>query len=280
VGRPRIVFDLLMKFWPLSKLANRIGNQPVIGYLVRPLFSANENESIILPVREAVRSEESVVLPRAILEPLVRKADARVVLHRCICRHAEKCTNYPEQIGCLFLGEGATRIHPSMGRPVDTETALAHAREAMDRGLVPLVVHATFDAVALGIPYRRMLAVCFCCDCCCTIRHGLRLGPHAFWDTVVRVPGLTVEVDESCIGCETCVDVCYVKAIKVEYGHARIDDRCKGCGRCVEACPVGAISLRLHKDVDYVEEFMRRVERRTDIGQLDGKPPTKGPNRP
>jgi ferredoxin len=280
VGRPRIVFDLLMKFWPLSRLANRIGNQPVIGYFVRPLFNSNENESIILPVHEAVRSEESVVLPRELLEPLITKADARILLHRCICRHAEKCSTYPEEIGCLFLGEGATRIHPSMGRAVDPAEALAHARTAIDKGLVPLVVHVSSDAMALGIPYRRMLAVCFCCDCCCTIRHGLRLGPHAFWDTVVRVPGLTMEVDESCIGCGTCLDVCYVKAIKVEYGHARIDDRCKGCGRCVDACPVDAISLRLHKDVDFVEEFLQRVERRTDIGKLDGKPRSAAPVGP
>jgi ferredoxin len=272
VGRPKLVFDLLMKFWPLSKLANRIGNQPVVGYLVRPLFSTNENESIILPVHEAVRSEESVVLPRELLEPLITKADARVVLHRCICRHAEQCKAYPEDIGCLFLGQGATRIHPSMGRTVGTEEALAHARTAMAKGLVPLVVHATFDAIALGIPYRRMLAVCFCCDCCCTIRHGLRLGPHAFWDTVTRVPGLTVEVEESCVGCGRCVDVCYVKAIKVEYGHARINDRCKGCGRCADICPAKAISLTLHRDVDVVEEFLQRVERRTDIGKLNGKP--------
>jgi ferredoxin len=272
VGRPKYVFDLLMKFWPLSKLANRIGNQPVIGYLVRPLFSHNENESIILPVHEAVRSGENILLPKEILEPLITKADARVVLHRCICRHAEGCVNFPEDIGCMFLGQGAKRIHPSMGRRVSVEEALAHARKAMDVGLVPLVVHVTFDAFALGIPYRRMLAICFCCDCCCSIRHGLRLGPRAFWDTVVRVPGLTVEVAESCVGCGKCVEVCYVKAIKVEYGHARIDDQCKGCGRCVAACPVGAISLRLHKDVDVVQELIHRVEQRTDIGHLDGKP--------
>jgi ferredoxin len=63
-----------------------------------------------------------------------------------------------------------------------------------------------------------------------------------------------------------------VKAIKVEYGHARIDEGCKGCGRCADVCPVDAIALRLHKDVDVIEEFLQRVERRTDIGRLDGKP--------
>jgi ferredoxin len=277
VGRPKFVFDLLMKFWPLSKLANRLGNQPVVGYLVRPLFNPNENESIILPVHEAVRSGENILLPKEILEPLITKADARVVLHRCICRHAEGCVNFPEDIGCMFLGQGANRIHPSMGRKVSVEQALDHARKAMDAGLVPLVVHVTFDAFALGIPYRRMLAICFCCDCCCSIRHGLRLGPRAFWDTVVRAPGLAVEVSESCVGCGTCAEVCYVKAIKVEYGQARISDQCKGCGRCVAVCPVGAISLRLHKDVDVVKELLQRVERRTDIGRLDGKPPDRSP---
>lgn len=51
---------------------------------------------------------------------------------------------------------------------------------------------SSFDAWLLDIPYRRAIAVCFCCDCCCSVRQGLRLGPAAFWETVVRLPGLSV----------------------------------------------------------------------------------------
>jgi ferredoxin len=271
MGRPKFVFDVLMKFWPLSKTANRLGNRPVVGFLVRPLFSSVDNESIILPVQMAVREEENVALPRMLLEPLISKADARVVLHKCICRNAEDCQTFPKDIGCLFLGKGATKINRSMGRPVSTEEALDHADRALRKGLVPMVVHASFDAFVLGIPYRQMLAVCFCCDCCCSIRHGLRLGPRAFWDTVVRLPGLTVDVNENCAGCGLCTEVCPVHAIKVEYGSARVGDHCKGCGRCEEVCPNGAISLRLQGKMNILETFLHRIEARTDIGKLDGR---------
>jgi ferredoxin len=259
LGRPKFVFNILMRFWPLAKTANHLGRRPVIGPLVEPLFNPNENEMMIVPVREVVRSEASSILPPVMLETLVRKATARVVLHRCICRTAEHCTAYPHKIGCLFLGDGAKQIHPDMGRPVSTEEALEHAERAVSLGLVPLVAHANFDAMVLGIPYRRMLAICFCCDCCCSIRTGLRLGPHAFWDTVVRLPGLSVEVGDNCIGCGECESSCYVNAIRVEYGRARVSDECKGCGRCAEACPNGAISLRMDGRPETMEAFLRRL---------------------
>lgn len=264
-----------MKFWPLNKTANRLAAQPFIGRLVDPVFNRSDYESVILPVHEALRADESIVLPYALLAPLVEKADARVQLHNCICRSAEKCANYPVEIGCLFLGEGARQIDHGLGREVDAAESWVHIRRAMEAGLVPLVVHASFDAFVLGIPYRKMLAVCFCCDCCCTIRHGLRLGPRAFWDTVVRLPGLTIEVSEECVGCGRCVDVCPVRAIHLDYGSARVDEQCKGCGRCVAECPSGAMKIHLDRKVDILKGFLDRIEERTDIGQLNGHPRKK-----
>jgi hypothetical protein len=34
-----------------------------------------------------------------------------------------------------------------------------------------------------------MLTVCFCCECCCAVRNGLRVGPQEFLDILVRLPG-------------------------------------------------------------------------------------------
>jgi UDP-glucose 4-epimerase len=142
----------------------------------------------------------------------------------------------------------------------------------MALGLVPLVVHTSFDAMALGIPYRRMLGICFCCDCCCTIQQGLRLGPPSFWDIVVRLPGLAVEVNGACSGCGACMETCYVNAISLRGGRAQIDEvSCKGCGRCVTACPTGAISLRMDEDVHAMERLVHRIARRTDIGPSDDR---------
>ncbi len=290
----RRTYDWVMRLWSLGKALNRLGNQPLLGPLLRPCFDAEGHEAIILPVQEVVRGTESVVLPFPLLTALVERASARFVLNECLCRRGEGCQTYPRELGCLFLGDGAAKIDPVRGRLVDVAGALAHTRRAMDEGLVPLIVHASFDAWLLDIPYRRMLAVCFCCDCCCTVRHGLRLGPPAFWNTVVRLPGLALTVGPECTRCGLCLDVCYVGALSLDgsgskdpsagRGAVQISEQCKGCGRCVAACPEGAI--RLHLDEarvpsggpeypsggDILSRLLARIEQRTDIGPARGQP--------
>jgi ferredoxin len=270
MSRSRHTFNLMIKAWPLGKAVNRIGNWPVLGPLLRPCFSSAGNEAIILPVQEAVRGTENVVLSFPLLTPLVARASTRFILDECMCRRGEKCQTYPPEIGCLFLGDGAAEINPTMGRAASVDEALDHVQQAMQVGLVPLIVHAAFDAWLLGIPYRRMLAVCFCCDCCCTVRQGLRLGPAAFWETVVRLPGLTVAVGDACTGCGVCVEACHVGTISLDDGTARIGEQCKGCGRCAALCPERAITLRLDEDVDVLDRLMERIERRTDIERAPG----------
>ena len=266
MSRSKAVYDLLIKLWPWGQVLNRLGNTPLLAPLLRPCFSAEENEAIIIPVQEAVRGAESVVLPPALLEPLIDRAGVRFVLNECLCRRGEGCSTYPREIGCLFLGAGAAQIAPELGRPVTVDEALAHARRALAKGLVPLVVHSAFDAWLLGIPYRRTLAVCFCCDCCCSVRQGLRLGPQAFWDTVIRLPGLEVRVGDGCTGCGLCLEVCHVGAIRLVNGLAHVGPACKGCGRCAAACPVEAITLHLAEEVDVLAQLTARIEQRTDIG--------------
>jgi ferredoxin len=265
LGRSKPVFDLLIKLWPLGKVLNWAAGRPLLSRLLRPFFRAEGNEAIIIPVQETIHGTESVVLPLTLLSPIISQASHRFVLDECMCRTAEKCRTYPPQIGCLFLGSGVTRISPTMGRPVTVDEALAHARRAIEIGLVPLVVHAAFDAWILGIPYRQTLAVCFCCDCCCTVRHGLRTGPPAFWETVVRLPGLSVSAGPDCAGCGLCVDLCPVGAISLVEGTARIGADCKGCGRCAALCPNGAIALHLAADEDILAQLLARIEQRTDI---------------
>jgi UDP-glucose 4-epimerase len=266
VGHSPLTYTVIAKIWPLGKVLNQLGNWPLVGPALRPLlFGSASNEAIIIPVQEAVRGTESVVLPYPLLAALAERASTRFIKNACLCRQGERCRTYPRDLGCLFLGDGAAEINPALGRLATADEALAHAGRAMAAGLVPMVVHASFDAWMLGIPYRRMLAVCFCCDCCCTVRQGLRLGPQTFRDTVLRLPGLTVEAGPDCTGCGTCVDVCSVQAISLVDGRARMGEQCKGCGRCAAACPAGAITLHLADDVDVLAGLLTRIEQRTDI---------------
>lgn len=265
MSRARCTFGVVMGLWPLGKVLNRLGNWPLLGSLLRSCFDGEGDEAIIIPVQEAVRGTENVVLPFPLLTPLVEAASARVLLNECLCRRGENCHTYPQELGCLFLGDGVAGIEPLRGRPVNVEAALAHVQRAMDAGLVPSVVHSAFDAWLLGIPYRRMLAICFCCDCCCSVRHSLRLGPPAARDTVVRLPGLSVTAGSGCTGCGLCIEACPAGAISLSHGRAQIDGTCKGCGRCAALCPAGAIILHAGPHQDLLAGLLARIDARTNI---------------
>ncbi len=265
LSRSTFIHETIMKMWSLSKTAFWLGKKPFIGALLRPLFSTRLNQAMIVPINEVVQPVGSQVLPYKLLRPLIESASARFLLDRCMCRENENCQNFPHEIGCLYLGEGAALINPALGRPVNAETALAHIERAMQLNLVPLIAHTVFDAYLLGIPYRRMLTVCFCCECCCVVRHGLRMGPPAFWDIVTRLPGLSVEVNDACNGCAACQEVCPVGAIQMVAGRAAVKDLCKGCGRCVETCPVGAVSFCMAPGVDTLIHLQKHISQFTSI---------------
>ena len=60
--------------------------------------------------------------------------------------------------------------------------------------------------------------------------------------------------DETCTGCETCLERCQIEAIEIIDGISTIDlDRCIGCGLCVTTCPTDAIKLiKKPEDRQYV----------------------------
>jgi UDP-glucose 4-epimerase len=149
---------------------------------------------------------------------------------------------------------------------VDVDEAQAHIQRAMQMGLVPLIAHTVFDAYLLGIPYRRMLTICFCCDCCCTVRKGMRLAPSSLWDIVHPLPGLIVQVNEGCVGCGSCQVVCPIGAISIHEGRACIAEWCKGCGRCALECAVGAIELKLADDAEALSRLLQHIQGQTEIG--------------
>lgn len=52
------------------------------------------------------------------------------------------------------------------------------------------------------------------------------------------------KVDDSCIGCGLCVDLCIMKSINLDSLKAQINPRyCCGCLMCVERCPTKSIEI-------------------------------------
>ena len=79
------------------------------------------------------------------------------------------------------------------------------------------------------------------------------------------MPGVTVTVDEEiCVGCGSCIDVCFVKAINLIDEKAVISESCRGCGRCVTTCPQKAITLIIDSK-ENVYESVKNIESLVDV---------------
>ncbi len=265
MGRSKRTYEFLLNLWPLYKLGLWMGHQPGIGSILSPAFSPKIHQVTMLPVNEPIPQGEQTVLPYTLLQGLVEHSSARFIMNECVCRSQEHCRSHPVDLGCLFLGDGAARIHPSLGRLCDVDEARVHLQRGMQSGLYPLVAHTVLDALTLGIPYKRMLTVCFCCECCCLVQRGLRRGPASLLKVVQALPGLQVRVDEGCSACGNCIEACPVGAISMNHSAAQISSVCKGCGICLKACPEGAIQLNMEGETDLIEAFTERIRGYADI---------------
>ncbi len=263
MGRSRFSYNLIMTFWKLGHVTD---NWPLFG----SKSSEKTTSAHIVPINQVVRSGENLVLPMQILRPLIERAECVAIMNECMCRRGQKCRSFPRDFGCLTLGSAARDIDPSLCRLVTPAEAVAHSERAIRMGLVPLVVHDAVDAWMWGIDFRRMMNVCFCCDCCCDVRIGIRTHVSGFYENIHRLPGLRVSIGENCVSCGTCHSLCLAGAIEITDTGAHITENCKGCGRCVPACPQQNITLTLDPQPDWVEQMLKQYESRTDVGKLTG----------
>jgi ferredoxin len=262
----RIWFKINMKFWRFGNIQKKIARLPVIDKIIGPILYNEKNlDATYIPVGEAVDDLPGSVLPYQIIGDFVNQASKRFVLDYCLCREGNKCSDYPREIGCIFLGDAAGDIDSELGRPVTAQEAMEHVNRARGEGLLPNIIHGSFDASLLSIDYRRMLAVCFCCNCCCTFRSDMKKGPVAYRDRIIRLPGLVMTTGGDCAGCGTCAEVCFLGAIELGEDGPAFADFCKGCGRCADTCPRGNIHIRLDPEVDTESIILRRIGARTNI---------------
>jgi len=83
----------------------------------------------------------------------------------------------------------------------------------------------------------EVAGICFCCDDCCV--HFVNPS-----ENVCDKGKLIEKTDlDKCIGCGTCVDVCYFGARKLDDKLIIDQDNCYGCGLCVDVCPEDCIEM-------------------------------------
>lgn len=268
MSRSELSLEFFKKLKPLGDFSKKIVRLPVVNRILGPILWTEHNlDATYIPVCEEIAIGEETVLPIQIVKEFVELASRRFILDSCYCRSSSGCKDYPHEIGCIFLGDAVSEINPGLGREVGVEEAIEHVECAYNHGLLPSIIHSSWDAFMLGIKnYHRMLAICFCCDCCCVFRVDMKKGPAQYRDRIIRLPGLEMTAAGNCALCLACVEACCYNAVELTEDGPLFAEFCKCCGRCAEACPLGNLSIRSDPSVDTRLELLDRIGARTDIG--------------
>jgi ferredoxin len=218
-----------------------------------------------LDINQPIPLIENAFLPSQVLKEIITKSQYHFIMDFCICRKSNDCADYPHDLGCLFLGSGALRISPKLGRSVTVDEALEHTQRCQEAGLVHIIGRNKIDSVWLNTgPKEELLSICHCCPCCCLWKMIPEL-PDDIGKNFSSMAGVQISYEEElCNGCGLCASgICFVDAIKVDGKAQRDESLCRICGRCAEICPQKAVRIEI--DVDAVKKSVERVEPLVDV---------------
>ncbi len=262
-------------FLALIPYVYRIGNAalgltklPMMGKIGHKLLDTENSNVTYIPIDQNLEIPETTVAPITIVEHFIRRSSHRFRMAYCPCRTANDCKDFPQDIGCIWVGPATADLDlpPEIGRHVNVDEALEHLHRARDAGLITVFGKFKPDAVAMGVGNddKRFMTLCNCCSCCCMIKF-IRKGRPEFKQMIHRIQGLTVHVDTNrCEGCGECTKACMFENISVINGKAYISDDCKGCGFCANACPNDAITITID-DPTFIEEAISRIAKAVEV---------------
>lgn len=111
------------------------------------------------------------------------------------------------------------------------------ARELSYDEVVELLRECNRDGLVHTLDINSV--ICNCCDDCCAIFHGHKLGAPTF----IPSPFMAQVDEETCDACKTCAERCPVGAIEVDDFSSVNQDICIGCGVCVPTCKTKSMRL-------------------------------------
>ena len=270
--RPGWWLTVLAIIWPITWISARMTTWPVIGKVVAffslPLFTKNNFNVTYLPIKEEITGMGSTHIPKDIIEQAIRRSSHRVIINRCTCRDDRKCENHPIDYGCTLLGEGTKEIDPRIARHVSVEESIDHLNKTINDGLIPMIGRVKIDNFIWGVKDRgKLLTICHCCRCCCTILNSGKYFPEEARRSLVPFEGVKFVTDnDKCTLCGKCVEECFMAAISVtDERIVRDYDNCKACGRCITVCPEDAITAEIDSVEKAVDELMGRVRGLVDF---------------
>lgn len=210
-----------------------------------------------IEVNASFQKDESEVIPSEILKSVIRESKDIVIMNQCLCRTSANCEDYPQDLGCIFIGPASRKIASKYGKRATVEEALEHVDWAESEGLSHVIGRNKIDTIWMNIgPKEDLLTICHCCPCCCLwkvipdLDEDISSRIHRLEDVQVNT------IEENCINCMKCLgdDICFADAISLKDDKITIDQsKCVGCGHCVKNCKFDAIELNYsQKSVDSV----------------------------
>ncbi len=186
-----------------------------------------------IPINREIAAEWPIAAYEDALEIIDNQKTIAVA--PCICRtmagKMDRGCDKPLETCFLFGSHGAYYVDNGMGRYIDKAEAKEIIRKNDEAGLVM----QPFNSQHVG-------GMCSCCGCCCGMLRSLKMQDSPA--EAVKSNYYAWADEETCVGCETCLDRCQMEAIAIVDEKARVNDnRCIGCGLCVTTCPTGAMSL-------------------------------------
>ncbi len=238
------------------------------GVVRKILFEGDD--MVVLPkdnvVKRTIKTDISIdepgdttVLPSEVVKRLIATADDIFIMNFCLCRKSNKCDDYPVDHGCVFMGKGVHKIPDDFGHLATPEEAIDYIQECSDLGFVHIIGRNKLDSIWLNTGNKKdLMTICNCCPCCCLWNMTRNISDD-LGSVFKRMDGVSISMDQDkCVGCGSCSEICFCKAVRVEEGKFSIDQaKCRGCGRCVEQCPADAITLSY--DDSAIEDTIDRI---------------------
>jgi ferredoxin len=222
-----------------ERFKSAINDLPPTDRTVPILENQETGEELNIIVNKELEVPMERLLPTQRIKELIEKYND-IAVGYCYCRqHNEFLGNPCKQIepmpSCFTLGKSARHTsNHGFSTLISKEEALKILKKCEEVGLVHKTYHLHGDTE------KEEVAICNCCSCCCLTARECLILPTA------NATNYIASIDSNlCIGCGTCVEKCYNKAIVLNDDNKaeRFEDFCVGCGVCAYFCPENAISL-------------------------------------
>ncbi|WP_299525283.1 ferredoxin [uncultured Methanobrevibacter sp.] len=252
------------RFW-IAKLTKQ--SKIIRKIIDKALFEDDDTTFIpnTININKKIKSEKSEFLPTDVLKEIIKRIDDIVIMDNCLCRTSNNCKNYPQDIGCIFLGPTTKKIPRNICHEASKQEALNHVDKADAAGLTHIIGKNKIDSIWMNVrPRDGLLTICNCCPCCCLWKVIPKLDDKIS-DKIHKLDGVEIAIDNSkCINCMKCLNgVCMADAINFENDKIQINqDTCRCCGLCVNTCNQNAITINYDSSSinSIVDELYNLVE--------------------